>query len=140
MGRRILAGLRWGLSIALFFMAMTKSQLILQYGLEIYEALPRVMGWPIWLKYYGPFAVIIELSAAVLIWSQKLFIYALIPLIFLTVLGSLLSVYSIVTGLESDCGCGFFGDDEMTFLMQKLLLLGVALLLVVKHKQLFQEA
>lgn len=130
---------RWVFTITLLFLAITKMRIIFLYGLEPYTTLPKLFQLPEWLKYYGVFAVIIEVSCAIFIWYEQLFFAGIIPFLTLSIAGVLLSIISITRSLQIDCGCGFFGDDELTFLIQKILVLGCALILFRNKKRLFGQ-
>lgn len=132
--------IRWMFTITLLFLATTKMHIIFLYGLEPYTVLPRVFSLPEWLKYYGVFAIIIEVSCAIFIWYKQMFLAGIIPFLTLAIAGVLLSLTSLSRSMRVDCGCGFFGDDELMFLLQKILVLAFALILFRNKNRLFRQA
>lgn len=125
--------LRWFVSIAFFFLALTKVISLIESGLTPYKIFLKAAVLPEYLKYYGVQAVLIEFFLAVGLWVKQIYIPAIAFTIGLTFLGVMLSIYSLILKLNSDCGCGLLGDNEYAILTQKLFIIG-ALIILLKGK------
>lgn len=131
---RLIDLLRWVVSITFFFLAVSKGQVLFKYGIEPYEKYIAVTGLPGILKYYGPVAFVLEILLAVTLWGTVLYKTAIISVACLTGTGVLVSIYSLLYKLTSDCGCGLLGDNEYGLLAQKLVIL-LALYVLFKNEQ-----
>ncbi len=115
--------IRWILSIAFFSLAISKTQYLFQSGFDASLKLVKLLNAPEILKYYMLIAIIVELFAAIGLWVRSVYRTSILFMLCLTVLGGLLSIYSIVYKLNSDCGCGLLGDNEYGLLLQKVVIL-----------------
>lgn len=136
---RFYEALRWLTSITFFFLAISKTTSILETGLKPYLVFLEIAGFPLYLKYYGVFAVIIELFLAIGLWDKRTYITALMLTVLLMFLGVSLSVYSITLKLYTDCGCGLLGNNEVAILAQKLIITLVLIVLLRGKQELFDE-
>ncbi len=130
--------LRWGISIVFFFLGLSKALMISKLGLEPYQAVVKTVGFPEMFKYYGVLAVLIELVIAIGVWFKPVFRSAIVLTVGFSVLGTALSVYSLVFKLNSDCGCGLLGDNEYSLLVQKTIIIIVLVVLYRNEKILFE--
>jgi hypothetical protein len=131
--------LRWLVSIVFFFLAMIKSQSIINAGLVPYREFLLVIGWPLVLQYYGVVAMLVEFYAAISLWSERLFLSGIVFMSLLTTLGVTLSIYSLIFKLNSECGCGLLGQNEYGLLIQKFLILIILSVLYRNKYRLFPE-
>lgn len=134
---RALFALRWMASITFFFMAIIKTKMILNHGLEPYRIFSETVGWPPVFQYYGVVAVLVEISTASFLWVKRLYRFGLGFMLLLTLAGAGISLYSLVFKMSADCNCGLFGDNEYGLLVQKLLILISLLILFINKDQLF---
>ena len=132
--RKALEILRWVTVIGFFFLALTKTILLLKYGLEPYHVVVRTTGLPGVVGYYGIVAVVVEFYLAVGLWIERQYIKAIIMAALLTTGGIGLSVFFIVFKIQSDCGCGLLGDGEWGLLFQKVAIIIVLIILSRKKK------
>ena len=129
-----LAGrLRWVLTTAFCYLAITKTLTMLDVGLLPYEASARIAGLPVVFKYTGVVALAIEVYFIFGVWWCRLFKTAVMGGVVLTLAGLALSIYSLMFKLNSDCGCGLLGTNEYGLLVQKLLILLVLIYLFKKR-------
>jgi len=113
--------------------------MLLKYGLEPYSSLIEMLSLPIIFRYYGIFAVVIELFMAIGLWVKRTFIFALSLTATLTLFGVLISLYSLVFKFNSECGCGLLGDNEYGLLAQKMFILFALLILYNGRNKLFSN-
>lgn len=113
-------GLRWFLTTVFTYLALTKGLIMLSQGLLPYAAIARVAEFPLWFKYAGLVALVIEVYFVFGVWWRRVFKTAVLGGIVLTIIGSGLSLYSLWFKLSSDCGCGLLGTNELGLLFQKL--------------------
>ena len=125
--------LRWVTSIGFSFLAMSKGMLLWKYGFEPYELVVAAAGLPGVISYYGLVAVVIELYLVIGLWVKFQYSRAVWCTIALTLGGVVLSISFIMFKINSDCGCGFLGDNEWLLLIQKLVIL-IVLIVLLKMK------
>ncbi|MCF7806951.1 MAG: hypothetical protein K9M49_01305 [Candidatus Marinimicrobia bacterium] len=119
------------MSTALIFIAIQKIIFLNQFGLEPYRKMVVAYQLPNVIALYGILALIIELVCIVGLWLRKIFSVGVFFMLALTTVGVGLSVWSLIFKLQSECGCGLFGDDEYFILAQKILIL---LLLIILYR------
>lgn len=137
--KNIIPTLRWLTSILFFYLTIEKALFLYNNGLDPYKQLIRSFQLPTWIAYYGVVAGALELTTAIALWVKKMFSPAVILMGSLVCIGVGLSAWSIMYKIQSECGCGLFGDDEYFILAQKLIILIVLILLYRGRETLFQE-
>ena len=108
-------------------------------GLEPYRELAKIISFPEVFQYYIIIALVLEIFVAVGVWIKPLFKVSILLIIGLTISGIALSIYSLVFKLNSDCGCGLFGEDETIIFIQKLIIFSVMAILFGGREQLFSS-
>jgi len=129
--------IRWLSSIGFFFLALTKTQMLIRYGVEPYQQIVAMSGLPQYVSYYGFVAIVIELYLAIGLWIKNIFSSAIVLAGILTVGGTIISIFFIAYKINSDCGCGLLGDNEYSLLFQKLIIIGVLMVLFKGKRKLF---
>lgn len=137
--RQALVILRWVASTAFLFFAGIKIKMILMHGLAPYRLFSETVGWPATFQYYGVIAVLIEFSAAIMLWIKSFFDLGIVLMAALTLAGVGISFYSLYFKMTANCGCGLFGDNEYTLLAQKLLILLTLIILLLNKEQFFSR-
>lgn len=133
----IIQTLRWLVSIAFFFLAIRKIELLLEHGLHPYMVLIETAGLPFLFSYYGVIAVFVELATAIGVWRERIFKLSIAMCGILTLLGTVISIGMIAFKASSDCGCGLLGDNETGLLIQKLVILALLITLYRSKSFLF---
>lgn len=109
------------------------------HGFVDYDEVVRVLGLPSQLRYYGAVAVVIEFFFAIGIWYKASFKISNILLMGMAMLGIALSTVIILYKIEIDCQCGLFGKNEVGFLVQKLLIIILAIYLLRSERRLTSQ-
>jgi len=128
--------LRVGLVTLGWYLAITKAWVLLQYGNKPYAAIVAVAGLPESFKYFGLAALVLELFFIVGVWIKSTSRLAIGLLLVLTSFGLMASFYSLYFKLNSDCGCGLFGENEYGLIVQKLVILFLLVLLYKNRERL----
>jgi len=105
--------------IVFLFLAMAKTFVFLQDGLEPYRAVVKTTNLPTVLQYYGVVAILVELYLLFGLWLKRHFRPAIILALGMSVLGTLVNIVLLVFRLDSECGCGLLGDNDAWILLQK---------------------
>ena len=101
--------------------------------MHTYEQFAGMLGFPVWFKYYGPLAAFLEMFYAVAIWFKPTQKTAAFLMLALLSVGIVISGVSMWLKLNSECGCGLFGESELSYLIQKVIL--IAGVLYIHRKQ-----
>lgn len=134
---KVVVLLRWFTSIAFFFLAVRKGLLLYHHGFEPYRVVVSASRLPAMLSYYGVVAIIVELFVAIGVWEEKIFQPSIILMGMLTAVGVAISIFLVVFKINSDCGCGLLGDNEVGLLFQKVIIIVLLVVLYRSRKILF---
>ena len=115
--------LRWGLVTCFWYLAVVKILLLLKAGLVPFSSLTRAAGVHDGFKYLIVAALVIEVLFVFGVWFRKTASLAILCAVGLCFCGAILSVYSLIFKINSNCGCGLLGQNEFFILTQKLVLL-----------------
>jgi len=120
-------------SLVFLMLGLVKLYIFFEMGLKPYESIVSAAGLPEVIKYYGITALVIEFYLAVGLWNRTHYQLSIVVATAMTTVGSLVGVALYVFKLNSECGCGLLGDNELFLLIQKGLII-TALYWLYKNK------
>lgn len=124
---------RWVLVTCFWYFLVVKALLLLQVGLAPFAAITRAAGVHENFKYLVVAALVIEAIFVFGVWFKRTVAVSVLLAICLCAGGSVLSIYSLVFKLNSNCGCGLLGQNEFGLLAQKVFLLILLIILFRKR-------
>jgi len=125
--------LRLILVTCFWYLLVVKALLLLQVGLAPFAAITQAAGVHENFKYLVVAALVIEIVFVFGMWFKRTATVSVLLASCLCAGGSVLSIYSLVFRLNSNCGCGLLGQNEFGFLTQKVFLLILLIILFRKR-------